>query len=113
MTEALLDNKNQTIEKNPPSIWIPVSLVICAYIGAILFRFEWDIARAIYTLPRAPGAAIESIGAIFPLLMGFVHLAISQFFEGKRNAYTRRYIIIYWSIASIAILLFVFLTNSR
>ena len=92
-------------EKRPPSIWAPITLVICAYIWGLLHHSNWEVARAIYMITNAPSVSIDAIGNIFPILLGLIHLAISQFFKSKRNSYSRRYIIIYWSIAAFAVLL--------
>ena len=92
-------------EKKPPVIWVPITLVICAYIWGLLHHFNWEVARAIYMVTNAPSVAIDAIGNIFPIVLGLIHLAISQFFKSKRNSYSRRYIIIYWSIAAFAVLL--------
>ena len=98
-------------EKKPPVIWVPITLVICAYIWGLLHHFNWEVARAIYMVTNAPSVAIDAIGNIFPIVLGLIHLAISQFFKSKRNSYSRRYIIIYWSIAAFAVLLLV--SNGR
>jgi hypothetical protein len=92
-------------EKRPPSIWAPITLVICAYIGGLLHHFNWEVARAIFMITNAPSVSIDAIGNVFPILLGLIHLAISQFFKSKRNSYSRRYIIIYWSIAAFVALL--------
>jgi len=105
MTDQLSENQNHKLEKQPPPIWVPITLVICAYIWGLLHHFNWELERALFMITQAPSVAIDSIGNIFPLVFGLIHLAISQFFKSKRNSYSRRYIIIYWSIAAFAVLL--------
>jgi glycerol uptake facilitator-like aquaporin len=56
-------------------------------------------------ITELPGLLIEAMGTAFPIVFGLIHLAISQFFKSKRNSYSRRYIIIYWSIAALLLLL--------
>ena len=105
MTDQLSENQNEKLEKTPPPIWVPITLVICFHIYGLLHSFNWEVARAIYMVTNAPSVAIDAIGNIFPIVLGLIHLAISQFFKSKRNSYSRRYIIIYWSIAAFAVLL--------
>jgi hypothetical protein len=105
MTSKDFISVNSNTEKKPPAIWIPIILAITAYIFGLLHHFNWEVERAIFIITRAPGVAIEAIGTIFPLVIGLIHLGISQFFKSKRNSYSRRYIIIYWSIASFVLLL--------
>jgi hypothetical protein len=100
--------KDQEITQEPPAIWVPITLAVIAYIGALLFKADWDIGYALYAYPRVPSMAIDALGAIFPLFLGLIHLGISQFFVSKRNSYSRRRIMIGWSLASIAVLLIAF-----
>jgi glycerol uptake facilitator-like aquaporin len=53
----------------------------------------------------SPGFLIEAIGTIFLIVFGLLHLASAQFFKSKINSYSRRHTIIYWSIASLLVLL--------
>jgi hypothetical protein len=103
MTDQISENKY--IEKNPPAIWIPIALSITVYIFGLLHHFSWEVERLIFTITRIPHVAVEASGNVFPLVIGILHLGVSQLFESKRNSYSRRYIIIYWSIASFAMLL--------
>ena len=116
MTDQLLENQNQKPEKEPekkpqktpPPIWVPITLVICFHIYGLLHSFNWEVARAIFTITKVPSRAIfDTLGYNLAFSIGLIHLAISQFFESKRNSYSRRYIIIFWTIASF----FVFLTQ--
>ncbi len=91
-------------EKRPPPIWVPITLVICAYILGLLLLFNWEAARAIYIITMSPDVLFDSVGTGL-LMLGLIHLAISQFFKSQRNSYSRRYLIIYWSLAAIAFLL--------
>jgi hypothetical protein len=102
------DDSNKPVEKNPPPIWAPITLAAIAYIGALLFKADWDPGYALYAYPRNPSMAIDALGAIFPLLLGLIHLGISQFFISKRNSRSRRRIMIGWSLASIAVLFVAF-----
>jgi hypothetical protein len=104
---------DQKMVKEPPAIWTPITLVAIAYIGALLFKADWDPGYALYAYPRNPSMAIDALGAIFPLFLGLIHLGISQFFKSKRNSRSRRRIIIGWSVASIAVLLIAFVGFSR
>lgn len=113
MNDALAANKDQEIAKEPPAIWVPITLAATAYLGALLFKANWSLEYALFAYPRNPSMAIDALGAIFPLLLGFMHLGISQFFVGKRNSYSRRRIMIGWSLASIAVLLIAFFGFTR
>ena len=113
MTDQLLENQNQKPEKEPkkkpqktpPPIWVPITLVICAYIWGLLLQFKWEVERAIYMITHVPGVLFNAFGMFLMLVLGLIHLVISQFFKSKRNSYSRRYIIIYWSLAAFAVLL--------
>ena len=113
MTDQLLENQNQKPEKEPkkkpqktpPPIWVPITLVICAYIWGLLLQFKWEVGRAIYMITHAPDVLFEAFGMFLMLVLGLIYLVISQFFKSKRNSYSRRYIIIYWSLAAFAVLL--------
>ena len=115
MTDQLLENQNQKPEKEPekkpqkkpPPIWIPITLVICFHIYGLLHFFNWEVARAIFTIITVPSVAIfDTLGYNLAFSIGLIHLAISQFFESKRNSYSRRYIIIFWTMVSFVVLLF-------
>jgi hypothetical protein len=101
-------SENQKLKKKPPPIWAPITLVTCAYILGLLYAFDLEVERAIFTITESPDLLIDYFGTVFPILLGLIHLAISQFFKSKRNSYSRRYIIIYWSIAAIVVLLLAF-----
>ena len=110
MTDQLLENQNQKPEKEPekkpPPIWVPITLVICFHIYGLLHSFNWEVARAIFTIIKVPSVAIfDTLGYNLAFSIGLIHLAISQFFESKRNSYSRRYIIIFWTIASFFVFL--------
>jgi hypothetical protein len=106
MTELTVEENNK-----PPALWIPISLFFAAWGMAVLHAHKWEIDRAIWMVSRDPGYLIEALGAAFPLLIGLIHLLISQFFKNKRNPSSRRKIIIGYSIAAISILLFVAFTS--
>ena len=108
MTDQLSENQNQKLEKKPPPIWVPITLVTCSYFLGLLFAFDLEVERAVFTITESPHLLIDYLGTVFPILLGLIHLAISQFFESKRNSYFRRYIIIYWSIAAIVLILLAF-----
>ena len=99
--------------KPAPPLWIPIGLAATAYVGALLFNAKWSLQYALYVYPRNPEMAIDALGAAFPLLLGLIHLAISQCFKSKRNSRSRRRIMIGWSIASLAVLLVAFVGFSR
>ena len=92
-------------QKTPPPIWVPITLVICAYIWGLLLQFKWEVERAIYMITHVPGVLFDAFGMFLMLVLGLIHLVISQFYKNKRNSYSRRYIIIYWSLAAFALLL--------
>lgn len=98
----------QEITKEPPAIWIPITLAATAYVGALQFKADWSLEHAVYAYSRAPSMAIDALGAIFPLFLGLIHLGITQFFVSKRNSYSRRRIMIGWSIVSLAVLFVAF-----
>ena len=106
-----MDN-NEEIKNMPPSIWIPITLAVCGYILAILFTYDFEVSRAIYMTIGLPfSTAVEALGASVLLLIGVVHLVISQLFKSKRNSRSRRNIMIFWSTANIALVLFVYLSH--
>jgi hypothetical protein len=107
------DDSDKSVEKNPPPIWAPITLAAIAYIGALLFKADWDPEYALYAYPRNPSMAIDAIGAIFPLFLGLIHLGISQFFKSKRNSRSRRRIMTGWSLVSIVVLLIAFVGFTR
>ena len=113
MSEALAVDKDQETTKEPSAIWVPITLAAIAYIGALLFKAKWDLEYALYAYPRAPSMAVEALGAIFPLFLGLIHLGISQFFVSRRNSRSRRRIMIWWSLLSIAVLLIAFVGFNR
>ena len=101
-----MDN-NEEIKNMPPSIWIPITLAVCGYILAILFTYDFEVSRAIYMTIGLPFyTAVDALGASFLLLIGVVHLVISQLFKKKRNSLSRRNIMNFWTTANIALLLF-------
>ena len=109
MTDQLLENQKPEKEpkkkpqKTPPPIWVPITLVICAYIWGLLLQFKWEVERAIYMITHVPGVLFDAFGMFLMLVLGLIHLVISQFYKNKRNSYSRRYIIIYWSLAAFAL----------
>ena len=105
MTDQLSENQNQKLEKKPPPIWEPITLFICAYIWGLLLQFKWEVGRAIYMITHAPDVLFEAFGMFLMLVLGLIYLVISQFFKSKRNSYSRRYIIIFWTIASFFVFL--------
>ncbi len=113
MNKTLPADKEKGAIKEPPAIWVPITLASIAYIGALLFKADWSLEYAVYVYPRVPSMAIDALGAIFPLFLGLLHLGISQFFVSKRNSYSRRRIMIGWSIASLAVLLIAFVGFAR
>jgi len=96
---------NESILLNQPPIWVPISLVICAYIWGLLLQFNWEVEKTIYMITHAPEVLYGASGMFLMLVLGLIHLVISQFYKNKRNSYSRRYIIIYWSLAAFVILL--------
>jgi hypothetical protein len=113
MNEAQKADEDQEIAKEPPAIWVPITLAATAYLGALLFKADWSLEYAVFAYPRNPSMAIDALGAIFPLFLGLVHLGISQYFVSKRNSNSRRRIMIGWSIISLAVLLIVFVGFTR
>jgi hypothetical protein len=106
MTDQLSENQNEKLEKTPPPIWVPITLVICFHIYGLLHSFNWEVARAIFIINKVPSVAIfDTLGYNLAFSIGLIHLIISQFFKSKRNSYSRRYIIIFWTIASFFVFL--------
>ena len=106
-----MDN-NEEIKNMPPSIWIPITLAVCGYILAILYVYDFEVSRAIYMTIGLPfSTAVDALGTSVLLLIGVVHLVISQLFKSKRNSRSRRNIMIFWSTANIALVLFVYLSH--
>jgi hypothetical protein len=114
MTDQLLENQNQKPEKEPkkkpqktpPPIWVPITLVICFHIYGVLQSFNWDVKKAIFIIGEVPDVAIfDTLLYNLAFSIGLIHLIISQFFKSKRNSYTRRYIVIFWTMVSFVIFL--------
>jgi hypothetical protein len=95
-------------QKKPPPIWEPIALVICFHICGVLQFFNWELKKAIFVISEVPSIAIfETLGWNLFFSIGLLHLVISQFFKSKRNSYTRRYIVIFWTMVSFAIVFFI------
>jgi hypothetical protein len=112
-SEGLDISKDQEITKEPPAIRVPITLAAIAYIGALLFKADWNLEYALFMYPRVPSMAIDALGGAFPLFLGLIHVGISQFFVSKRNSYSRRRIMIGWSWVSIAVLFVAFVQFLR
>jgi hypothetical protein len=107
MTDQLSENQNQKLEKTPPPIWVPITLVIGFQIYRLLDYFNWEVAKAIFLITAVPEVNFDVLGHNLAFSFGLIHLAISQFFKSKRNSYSRRYIIIFWTIASFVLFLLI------
>jgi hypothetical protein len=116
MTDQLLENQKsekepekkpqKTPQKTPPPIWVPITLVICFHIYGVLQSFNWDVKKAIFIIGEVPDVAIfDTLLYNLAFSIGLIHLIISQFFKSKRNSYTRRYIVIFWTMVSFVIFL--------
>jgi hypothetical protein len=107
MNDQLSENQNQNLEKKPPPIWVPITLVVCFHICGVLKLFNWEVRKAIFVISEVPSVAIfDTLGWNLLFSIGLIHLIISQFFKSQRNSYSRRYIVIFWTMVSFVVLPF-------